>query len=164
MQLVADRFAVHEDGRAFDLATGSRVTMIVSTAGGVSEQLRWTARCDVLRTWRHHAVAPLVDFGLLGETSRFEAWGCGGVLRGRDAGKNVHASAARWLRACGFTADPLLPSAVRVSSAGCGVWMPEPGSGYPDGELQNADCRLQISESGLQISPSAVVPALAEMF
>src|SRR4051812_23329418 len=60
MQLVADRFAVHEDGRAFDLATGSRVTMTVSTAGGVSEQLRWDARCEVLRTWRHQALAPLV--------------------------------------------------------------------------------------------------------
>src|SRR4051812_16677632 len=35
MQLLADRFAMHEDGRAFDLATGSRVTIVVSTAGGV---------------------------------------------------------------------------------------------------------------------------------
>src|SRR4051812_35301614 len=59
MQLVADRFAVHEDGRAFDLATGSRVTLTVGTAGGVSEQLRWTARCGMLRTLRHRAMAPL---------------------------------------------------------------------------------------------------------
>ncbi len=77
MQLVADRFAVHEDGRAFDLATGARVTLIVGSAGGVSEQLRWTERCSSRRALCHRAMAPLVDFGLTGESSRFEAWGSG---------------------------------------------------------------------------------------
>src|SRR3954464_3598391 len=164
MPLVADRFAVHEDGRAFDLPTGSRVTITIGSAGGVSEQLRWTARCEQLRTLRHHAIAPLVDFGPLGETSRFEAWGCGAVVRGRDQGKEVHARAARWLRACGLTADPLLANAVRIGSTQRGVWIPETGSGYPDEEFRIADFRLQIGECGLQIAASAVLPALAEMF
>ena len=75
MQLMADRFAVHEDGRAFDLATGARVTLIAGSAGGVSDQLRWTERCASLQGRRHHAQAPLVDIGLVGECSRFEVWG-----------------------------------------------------------------------------------------
>ena len=74
MQLVADRFAVHEDKRAFDLATGARVALITGSAGGVSEQLRWTEGCTASRAMRHRARATLVDFGLLGESRRFEAW------------------------------------------------------------------------------------------
>ncbi len=77
MQLVADRFAVHEDGRAFDLATGARVTMSVGSAGGVSEQLRWAEQCRARRALRHRSAVSLVDFGLVGESSRFEAWGTG---------------------------------------------------------------------------------------
>ena len=77
MQLVADRFAVEDDGRVVDLATGALVTLTVGSAGGVTEQLRWAARCDRLRTLHHQAIAPLLDFGVLGETSRFEAWCCG---------------------------------------------------------------------------------------
>ena len=74
MQLVADRLAVHADGRAIDLATGARVTLITGRAGGVSEQRQWTERCTELRSLRHCATAPLVDFGLIGESFRFEAW------------------------------------------------------------------------------------------
>ena len=77
MQLAADRFAVDEDGRAFDLATGARVSLKIGSAGGVSEQLRWTEHCDSLRGLHHRATASLVDFGLLGEASRFEAWSGG---------------------------------------------------------------------------------------
>ncbi|MCU1384518.1 MAG: hypothetical protein JWL71_3215, partial [Acidobacteria bacterium] len=83
MRLVADRFAVDEDGRAFDLVTGGQVTLIVGTAGGVSEQLRWTVRCTSIRGLRHRAKAPLVDFGMVGEASRFEAW-YGGPGLGAD--------------------------------------------------------------------------------
>ena len=74
MRLVADRFAVHEDGRAFDLATGARVTLITSSAGAVSEQLQWIECCASRRRTRHCAGPSLVDYGLLGEASRFEAW------------------------------------------------------------------------------------------
>ena len=123
MQLVADRFAVHEDGRAFDLATGARVTLIIGSAGGVSEQLRWTARCDTLRALHHRAIAPLVDFGLVGESSRFEAWRCGAVRAGEEAG-SLHARATRWLRACGLSAEPLLPDAIGSTATAV-------GSGFP---------------------------------
>src|SRR5690242_10459300 len=52
MQLVADRFAAHEDGRVFDLSTGALVTLVIGSAGGVSEQLRWVERCDAFRALR----------------------------------------------------------------------------------------------------------------
>ncbi len=77
MQLVADRFAVNDDGRAFDLATGTRVTLRLGSAGGVSDQMRWTEQCTARRALYHRAIARLVDFGLTGECSRFEAWSTG---------------------------------------------------------------------------------------
>ena len=162
MQLVADRFAVHEDGRAFDLATGARVTLIVGSAGGVSEQLRWIARCDTLRALRHRAVATLVDFGLVGDSSRFEAWRCGSVRAGKEAG-SLHARATRWLHACGLSAGPLLPDAIRLDGDGRGIWLPDPGSGYPACE-EGTTCGLRIEDCGLQIIEHPIVSALAEMF
>ena len=89
MQLVADRFAVDDDGCAFDLATGARVTLTIGSAGGVSEQLRWTGQCTSRRALWHHARAPLVDFGLCGESSRFEAWGSGYPAREADAAWSI---------------------------------------------------------------------------
>ena len=163
MRLVADRFAVHEDGRAFDLSTGARVTLIIGSAGGVSEQLRWMERCGALRSVRHRAMATLVDFGLVGESSRFEAWGCGGVLRRCDEGKAVHASATRWLRACGLTAGRRSSDSVRASGDGCEVWLPESGTGYP-GDVDEAAHAMPVGDRGLQIVEQPVVPILAEMF
>ena len=163
MQLVADRFAVHEDGRAFDLATGARVTLIVGSAGGVSEQLRWIERCETLRALRHRAVAPLIDFGLVGESSRFEAWRCGSRLRVAEEGKALHARATQWLHACGMSAGPLVPDAVRVDGDGHGVWLPEAGTGYPHHEGIE-DCGLRIEDCGLRIIEQPIVGALAEMF
>jgi DNA-binding NtrC family response regulator len=163
MRLVADRFAVHEDGRAFDLSTGARVTLIIGSAGGVSEQLRWTQRCNALRTLRHRAMAPLVDYGLVGESSRFEAWGCGGALRRRDDGHAVHASAARWLRACGLSPGRRLSDSLRLTGVDEGVWLPEAGAGYPE-ERHDAADTMPVSDRGLQILEQPAVPILAEMF
>ncbi|HMB79874.1 MAG TPA: hypothetical protein VKI43_07395, partial [Vicinamibacterales bacterium] len=160
---MADRFAVHEGTRAFDLATGARVTLITGTAGGVSEQMRWQERCASLHALRHRAVAPLVDFGLLGESRRFEAWGCGGVRRARDEGKRLHASATLWLRACGLSTGLLTADAVRQAADGHGVWVPDAGTGYP-GEQRIADCGLRIAECGLRIVEQPALPVLAEMF
>ncbi len=175
MQLVADRFAMHEDGRAFDLATGARVTITLGSAGGIAEQLRWTERCDVLRTLRHRAVAPLIDFGLVGEHRRFEAWGCGGAWRGdtgaplkgvraQAEGTLVHAIASRWMRACGLSAGDLSQESLRVGDAGGGVWVPTAGSGYPETVDEEVQDGLRIADRGMQIIERRAVPALAEMF
>ena len=161
MQLVADRFAVHEDGRAFDLSTGVRVTLVVGSAGGISEQLRWVERCDTLRARRHPAVAPLVDFGLVGPFSRFEAWGCGDAVPGRGSGTSVHASATRWFRACGRSNGEWLSGSVRWGSDGREVWLPDAGTGYPE---EASELSLTIADRGLQIIERPVVGILAEMF
>ena len=163
MQLVADRFAVHGDGRAFDLATGARVTLTIGSAGGVAEQMRWTERCGVLRALRHRAMAPLVDFGLVGESSRFEAWGCGGVRGGREDAESRHAIATRWLRACGLSGGGLSPDAVRSGTDGGGVWVPDAGSGYPSEEKPELG-EWRIADCGLRIVERPALSALAEMF
>ncbi|MGH9144993.1 MAG: hypothetical protein ACRD2I_27970, partial [Vicinamibacterales bacterium] len=160
---MADRFALHEDGRAFDLATGRLVTLIIGSAGGVSEQLRWVERCATLRTLRHRAMSVLIDFGLVGETSRFEAWDCGAIVHRQDASNAAYASAARWLGACGLAAGPWLPDSVHADVDGRVVWLPDSGTGYPS-EQQEPDHALTISDRGLQIVEQAAVPALAEMF
>src|SRR6185295_14631623 len=60
MQLAADRFVL-EDGiehgmrRAIDLATGTRVILAIETAGGASEQTRWSVRCDGLHRLHHRS-------------------------------------------------------------------------------------------------------------
>jgi hypothetical protein len=163
MQLVADRFAVHEDGRAFDLSTGARVTLVVGSAGGISEQLRWVERCDTLRARRHPAVAPLVDFGLVGAFSRFEAWGCGDALPGRSAGTSAHASATRWFRACGRSSGEWSSGSGRWSSDGREVWLPDAGTGYPE-ETSDPDLLLPIADRGLQIVERPVVGSRRKCF
>ena len=65
---------VNERGEATDLASGSRVVLLASTAGGRSDQARWAYQCDWLFRLRHPACARLVDYGLCGEMKRFEAW------------------------------------------------------------------------------------------
>ena len=73
MELVADRFVVGGDRTAIDLATGGRVELTTASAGGESEQRRWTLACDALQKLHHPAVASLIDYGIVGDSQRFEA-------------------------------------------------------------------------------------------
>src|SRR5260370_42434056 len=108
MRLVADRFASGDDGDAVDLATGARVLFVAGSAGGVSDQLRWNERCDMLHALGHRAIAPLLDFGLVGQCSRFEAWACGPAGRGpADEARSVPPRATRFPRpVCRATRGP----------------------------------------------------------
>lgn len=88
VEIVADRFAVvsvAHDRRAIDLATGAPVVLKIGAAGGMAEQTRWSIRCDGLHRVRHRRLAPLLDYGALGESQRFEAWQCGPLWRGAPA-------------------------------------------------------------------------------
>ena len=125
MRLVADRFAVDDEGRALDLATGNRVRVRVGAAGGVSEQLRWAERCAMFHTLHHRAIARLLDFGPLGESSRFEAWACAALSRGsRELASSVHAAATKFLHASGLTSAGLMPESVQRARNGAEVWVP----------------------------------------
>ena len=105
MQLVADRFLAHDDGRVFDLVTGDRVVLRLDDAGDAHEQARWSVRCDTLQKLRHRLIAPLMDFGLMGVSQRFEAWRCGSPWAGSHAeADRTNDLGSRFLRAVGLTA------------------------------------------------------------
>src|SRR5471032_938896 len=114
MQLVADRFAVDDNGRARDLATGAAVTLTLGTAGGISEQMRWAARCDGWQKLHHRAIAPLLDYGMVGGSSRFEAWLCGSRWPGApDAAQSALDVATPILRASGVSAGAAAVGSMR---------------------------------------------------
>src|SRR5438094_350155 len=165
MKLMADRFAIDERGRALDLATGARVMVTVATSGGTSEQVRWRARCDTLHALHHGAIAPLVDFGLIGESSRFEAWACGGPWRATaDDAHAVHDRAERFLRAMSLSSSSFARDRIRLRATGQGQLVPDAGSGYPSEEQLTAGEALPIADCGLRQIERTQVATLAEMF
>ncbi len=171
MRLVADRFAVDENQRAIDLATARPVVLNVGTAGGVSEQLRWTDRCSAFASLHHRVVAPLVDFGLLGEASRFEAWACGEPWRGaKDTATAARVVAARFLEAVGLTTGTLNADAVRIGREGAATLLPDVGAGYPKEKsapgqaTAAATPELPLCQRGVCIVQHPAVAALAEIF
>src|SRR5262245_42832344 len=106
MECVADRFVEPTNGDVVDLATGEHVLMTIASAGGEAEQRRWTTRCDLFHKLHHPAIATLVDFGLVGEGKRFEAWGCSERAREvGEGGAHVARAAASFLEACGLTTN-----------------------------------------------------------
>ena len=85
---------------AIDLATGAPVTILTSSAGGASDQIRWSVRCDRFFRLHHRCIARLVDYGLVGQATRFEAWQCGERWRGsRRAASGTLARATIFLHA-----------------------------------------------------------------
>jgi DNA-binding NtrC family response regulator/tetratricopeptide (TPR) repeat protein len=162
MQLVADRFALDDTGIAIDLATGARVMLVVEAAGDLPQQLQWNERCETLHTIRHPALAPLVDFGLTGAASRFEAWRCGPAWRGApDAARAIRERAMRFLRAMHLSVGADHHAGVRVSRRGMGLWLPDTGTGYPvDGD--DTETLLPLVEHGLRLIDRPAVAALAD--
>jgi DNA-binding NtrC family response regulator len=162
MRLIADRFAVHDDGRAIDLATGSLVTLVTGAAGGISEQRRWTERCDALRGVHHRVIAPLLDFGILGESSRFEAWRCGGRWRGGpDAVQALHAVAEAVLHGTGLAVGA--GDTAHIGHDGALVWVPGADTGYPLDVCYPCTDDLPMRQRGLAHIDRPGVRALAEM-
>src|SRR5262245_40895392 len=80
MQLVADRFAAHgpidddNDSYAIDLATAQRVRLVSAPPGTADDQRQWLMACDDRARIHAFGVPRLIDFGLVGEARRFEAW------------------------------------------------------------------------------------------
>jgi len=168
MQLVADRFVLedgieHSERRAIDLATGAPVILTIGTAGGAAEQTRWSVRCDWLHRLHHRSIAPLVDFGIVGETSRFEAWCCTEIWRGSPA----VAGAARERAVRFFTSNALttpLDTRAAVYSAPSGaVVLPDTGTGYRS-PADSPRERVPLDVCGIAIIARPIVAALAEMF
>ena len=141
-QLVADRFVAASTGAggfAFDLARGRPAWLEVANADDPEEQRRWLLRCDELFRLRHHAIAPLIDYGPLGQSRRFEAWSCTQAWCGPEADARAALDGARvFLVQNGLTsgAGTLEQGAQRVYVDGAGpvVILPaDAGYGTPLG-------------------------------
>jgi DNA-binding NtrC family response regulator/tetratricopeptide (TPR) repeat protein len=184
VQLLADRFIAPDDQdlfdsigkehRVIDLSSGEEVTVITSVAGGPSDQLRWTIRCDGFFRLHHRAIAALVDYGLVGQTHRFEAWRCGSAWRGADA------EADRVLKATKLFLHANRRSGGQVSAGAVRTWrgrasvLPDRAAGYeiepdrPDrppaadaGPLDTLD--LDIDACGIATIERRAVAAVAEV-
>ena len=91
--LIADRF-ISLNGRTIDLASGQRVTFRTSPPIGIPGEVAWSEQCAVLSSPARAsapAAARLVDYGLLRQGERFEAFSIaprrsdGGAMRADSA-------------------------------------------------------------------------------
>ena len=162
MQLVADRFAMHDDERVVDLATGMRVVLKMTRVVAGAAQLQWTARCDLFQRLHHRAIAPLLDYGLVGRFVRFEAWQCGPAWSGAvEAAARARTNAADCLRAAGLAATDSLAVHVRQGSP---VVVPDIGGGEVSDTEPETATDVPLAVRGLMTIQRSAVPALAEMF
>lgn len=130
MDLIADRFVVMNDGRTIDLVSGREVTVVTSSAGGASEQLRWMQRCERFFRLRHRCIASLMDFGVFGEMRRFEAWDCGRVWSGASAqAESLQRVATGFLAVSGLSVGTLEPATIHTRNQQP-VVLPDAECGY----------------------------------
>jgi DNA-binding NtrC family response regulator len=172
VQLVADRFLVDDRNVVTDLATGARVTLIVTNAGAERDQARWAARCERFAQVRQCAIAPLDDYGVLGGrqgvAQRFEAWRCGArPSKFTSAGARAALIARQHLEASGLTAGQMDADAVR--SAGTGgrmVVLPDADAGYemPIAPAKESPVVTEPCALGLWLVPPDCTSAIAEVF
>jgi transcriptional regulator with GAF, ATPase, and Fis domain len=174
MRLVADRFIETNRGAVVDLATGDSVVLTIASAGGPSDQLRWAGRCDLLQRLHHPSMARLVDYGVVGESQRFEAWGCCPAppwASSKGAGAMVR-GATSFLKACGLTTgsaeDSLRRKLHEIHCVGARlVVKPEMGMGYPcaacDEEVKEA-APFPLENCGILGVERRAVSALSELF
>lgn len=72
-QLVADRF-VRLNGAWIDLGTARFVKLRVLPAGSTRDQILWNSQCAALADLRHPLLNALIDYGLIDNDRRFEAY------------------------------------------------------------------------------------------
>jgi len=164
MECVADRFVETTNGEVVDLATGERVWLTVTSAGGEGEQRRWMIRCDLFQKLHHPAVAMLVDYGLVGEGQRFEAWRCCGPWQGSEAtAADISRAATSFLQACQLTIDGTQAWAIhRVGPRP--IVIPSCGSGYPSTlPVAARDTLLSIEHCGVLCVHRPSISAVAEL-
>lgn len=181
MELFADRFIVTDieaepgEGptaigppgpavqRAVDVSSREPITLVHSSAGGPSEQLRWSLRCGRFASIYHPHVATLVDFGLIGEGRRFEAWRGVDLWQGdpREA-ERARDHVATYLRASDLT--PCGPYARVVEWSGRAVVIPDASTGHEtSASSSGATEELGLATCGLESIGRPAVAAVAEL-
>jgi DNA-binding NtrC family response regulator len=169
VQLVADRFAVDDRGRSIDLASGAPVRLVWSSAGGVSEQAEWAARCARFAALTHPSIARLVDYGVCGEGRRIEAWCVSGVWRGvRLAAEQALDRANRYLTCEGLTQVGTAAESIGERD-GRPVVVPDHGAGRPTppSDDEGGDDRAGVASTsalGIVRETDPQVDATAELF
>jgi DNA-binding NtrC family response regulator len=165
MPLVADRFLQHRDGRAFDMATGDRVVLRIEAAQGTSEQARWSVRCDTLQKLHHRGIAPLVDFGPLGVSQRFEAWRCESVWSGSAAeALCTNDRVSSFLRAVGLSVGVTTVQACVYDSVRGAVVLPDSSTGYPTERDERQAVMLPLDARAIAVIPRPSTSDLGEVF
>jgi DNA-binding NtrC family response regulator len=161
--LVADRFVLRGDERAIDLASGEEVALIVAAAGDLSDQKRWLQRCGAWSRLLHPAIARLVDYGVVGQARRFEAWRCGREWRGaRVEAQEAVARAAAFLRASALTEGRMSTEAVR-SCGSYAVVVPDAEAGYEAPPATASAGAFPLDACGLVVAGRRAVEALVEL-
>jgi DNA-binding NtrC family response regulator len=158
--LLADRFRLIDADAALDMASGRFVHVVQGLAGSASDQLRWTLRCEWFAQLRHHAIAPLIDYGPIGESHHFEAW-CsepGRVAAGKVSDTLQHATA--FLEACGRSAGAFTSADVRRCDRRF-VVVPGRDCGFPTTPLGTAPV-LPLEAHGISLVSRRGVRALVE--
>ena len=163
-KIIADRFVETHSGRVVDLATGKAAVLTISPAGGPSDQRQWAARCDWLVRLYHPAIATLLDYGLIGESRRFEAWCCAVPPREAPAGATATVrAAANFLSACGLTCTGNGTVGVRGDGQGPLVALPGIDDGYT-ADAPVKDGLFAVGECGLVHIDRRAVASVAELF
>jgi DNA-binding NtrC family response regulator len=165
MECVADRFVETTNGEVVDLATGERVLLTIASAGGETDQQRWMIRCDLFQKLHHPAVAILVDYGLIGEAQRFEAWRCAGPWCGTDAAAtDIWRAATSFLEACGLTTDQNGAGAVHHIGSRP-IVVPASAAGYQStAPLVACEAPVPIGNCGVLRVERSSTRAVAELF
>ncbi len=164
MQVIADRFAIDDRGNAVDLATGERVSIVVSAAGGPTEQARWAERCSWFARVAHPSLAQLIDYGGLAETQRFEAWAAQPKWPGAAAAaEQALTRAARFL-----LANDRSPGVRTAASVGCraarAVMMPDASAGLPIDTPDTSETDADPALLGVLRQDDRRLAALADIF
>ncbi|HZR26348.1 MAG TPA: sigma 54-interacting transcriptional regulator [Vicinamibacterales bacterium] len=162
MQLVADRFVVQDEGGVVvDLASGLRVQLRIAPAGTPEEQLIWSAACDLFHRLHHRAIAPLLDYGLIGRDERFEAWQCGPSWAGAEsAALQARREVAEFLQQIGALSSGAT-FAVQTRIAGPVII---PSTVTPPATIGGGTASLPIACRGLRSVQRRSTPALSELF
>jgi DNA-binding NtrC family response regulator len=164
MPLLADRFVVDEDRRPLDLATGDGVVLTISSAGAETDARRWALRCDALQKLHHPSIARLIDYGVVGESKRFEAWRCDERWRGpATEAEASRARAVTVLSACGLSSGSLTTASVRSSRRGP-VVLPVAEAGYPSSGLDQEPGDLRLEDRAITGLQRRAVAAMSELF
>src|SRR5262245_52864908 len=164
MRLVADRFVEDDDGRVLDLATGDRVLLTIETTGDIALERRWAVRCDALQKLPHRRIVPLVDFGAIGTSRRFEAWRCGMSWPGaREEAEKSAGLVRRFFLASGLTPGSESLDRVHAARHGAAV-LPDESTGYPCEPQPEALTDLPLDARAVALIDRRVLAPLAEMF